>query len=101
MKCSWCTADAVGDVVLEPARFGTDKRTGVKVEKKPAKTAPACKAHMKIVENQPPFYKCGCPYVEGEFKCPHHQNILREPWKSKFSKATIKHAPVEKIVIKP
>jgi hypothetical protein len=96
MKCSWCQEDAVGEVEIEPPRYGKDKRTGVKVEKKPAKTAPACADHLTIVENQPPFYTCGCFYIEGEFKCPRHRSILREPWLSKFSKATIKHSPVVK-----
>ena len=100
-KCAWCGEDAIVAIELEPPRFGKDKRTGAKVEKKPAKTAPVCQKHKTIIEDQPPFYTCGCPYVEEEMKCPHHQSWLREPWKAKLSKATIKHSPVERFVIKP
>lgn len=96
MKCSWCDEDSIGDVELEPAKFGKDKRTGVKVEKKPPLMVPACSNHQKILDWQTPFYTCGCTYIEGEFKCPRHLRVLRSPWKEKLKKVSIKHSVAEK-----
>lgn len=92
-NCDWCEAKAVVQVELEPARLGTDKRTGTKVTKKPAKLAWACDAHKNIVNEQPPFYTCGCSYVEGEFRCPRHTNLLRHPHRERMQKEVIKGAP--------
>lgn len=90
-SCSWCDELSVAEVVLEPARKGRDKRTGSMVEKKPAKKAFVCQAHKDIVDRQPPFYTCGCSYVEGELRCTRHQSLLRSPHRERLAKEVVKH----------
>lgn len=77
MKCAWCEKDSVGTVILEPASFGIHKTKQIRIQKKPAKTAPACKDHIGIVERQPIFYSCGCNYEKGFDICPMHNRRLR------------------------
>lgn len=53
MLCEWCyAADAVASVELKPATMGTDKRTGTRVVKKPAKKVNVCRACKTTVERQ-------------------------------------------------
>lgn len=92
MKCTWCDEKSVIQVELEPARRGIDKRTGKMVTKKLAKLAPACSYHRDIIDWQPPFYTCGCSYVEGELRCPRHDSLLRQPHRNRLTKELIKDA---------
>lgn len=95
-KCTWCEDLSIGEVELEAAKFAKDKRTGVKVEKKPALRVPACTKHIKILDWQTPFYMCGCHYIKDEIQCPKHLRQLREPWRTQQKKVSIKHSHVEK-----
>lgn len=53
MKCEWCrAAEATTDVTLEPAKYGTDKRTNVKVVRKPAKKLALCADCKRVVDRQ-------------------------------------------------
>lgn len=92
VKCTWCEEMSVVDVELEPVRRGKDKRTGRMVIKKPAILAPACEFHKNIVNQQPPFYTCGCSYVEDNLRCPRHDNLLRQPHRDRLTKELIKDA---------
>lgn len=92
MKCTWCDEKSVTKVELEPSRRGTDKRTGKTVTKKPAKLAPACNYHRDIIDWQPPFYTCGCSYIEDELRCPRHNNPLKQPHRDRLTKGLIKDA---------
>lgn len=91
-KCTWCDNTAITEVELEPPRRGKDKRTGLAVIKKPPIMAPACKDHKDILNEQPPFYTCGCSYVEGELRCPRHNNLLKQPHRERLTKDVIKDA---------
>jgi ribosomal protein L37AE/L43A len=53
MLCEWCyDAAATGSVELKPAHYGTDKRTGVKVVKRPAKKLSVCPDCKRKVDEQ-------------------------------------------------
>lgn len=43
-RCLWCGAIPSSPFTLRPARWGTDKRTGLRICKRPAVTSPACAA---------------------------------------------------------
>lgn len=47
--CRWCGQDTRSTITLEPARFSIDKRTGVRVCKKPRKWEWICEAHQASV----------------------------------------------------
>lgn len=76
--CDWCDNLAVGTVVLEAASYGIDKTRGIRVMKKPAKTARVCTNHLDIIDRQPLFYSCGCNYEKGFDTCPMHNRRLRK-----------------------
>lgn len=93
MRCAWCGEKAVTQIEIEPAKRGKDKRTGLMVIKKPPLMSPACVSHKDIINEQPPFYTCGCSYIDDQFRCPRHNNLLRHPFREKFTKSVIKDAP--------
>lgn len=92
MKCFWCDETSVTEIEIQPAQKGKDKRTQRMVIKKPAWIVPACKEHRNIVDKQPPFYTCGCSYVEGEHRCPRHDKVLKQPHRDRLTKELIKDA---------
>ena len=47
--CGWCGQDTRLTITLEEARYGTDKRTGVRVCKKPRKWEWICERHQASV----------------------------------------------------
>lgn len=50
--CAWCPEPATTEVEVEPPIMTTDKRTRVKVEKKPAVMARACASCARRLERR-------------------------------------------------